>query len=423
MKGARAVKPDTLPSVVAEHAEEAAFLWLQRTHAVHAPNYSPRQFADLDERLAAHIDGLRVAGDDGWQCAAEALENEGPEDFFPAAVLAVESADGRFDDLLARAQAAPRAVPGLVSALGWVEPAHLGHRVKALLGGEAPLARKLGVAACALHRRDPGAVLDAALADEADSVRIRALRAAGELGRTDLLPRVRALLGEAKPELRFWAAWSAVLLGDRGHALDALRAFALEPGPRQMRAFQLALQALDVGAGHALLSECAGLPGAARLRIVGAGFVGDARYAPWLIEQMAQPAAARIAAEAFVGITGVDFNLEQMEVPPPEGFEDGPSEDPDDENVDLPEDAALPWPDAQRLQRWWQANAARFAPGSRWFLGQPVSEAACAQVLREGFQRRRVAAALHRTLLQPDMPLFPTSAPAWRQQRWLDRLG
>lgn len=414
---------DTLTAVIAEHVEEAAFLWLQRTHAVHAPNYAPTQFADLDERLAAHLDGLRVADDDGWQCAAEALENEGPEDFFPAAVLALEATDGRFDDLLVRAQAAPQAVPGLMSALGWVEPTQLGGRVKSLLDSEAPLARKLGIAACALHRRDPGTVLDAALADAADSVRIRALRAAGELGRTDLLPRVLALLGEAKPELRFWAAWSAVLLGDRRHALDALRACALEPGPRQMRAFQLALQALDVGAGHELLSECADLPSAARLRIVGTGFVGDARYAPWLIEQMVQPATARIAAEAFVGITGVDFNLEQMEVPPPDDFEDGPSEDPDDENVDLPEDVALPWPDVERVRRWWQANASRFTPGVRCFLGQPVSGAACVQTLREGFQRRRVAAALHRSLLEPGMPLFATSAPAWRQQRWLDQLG
>ena len=413
---------DTLAEVVAEHAEEAAFLWLQRNNAVHAPNYSHRQFADLDERLAAHVDGLRVAGDDGWRCAAEALHSAGPEDFFPAAVLAIESADGRFDELLARAQPAPQAVTGLMSALGWVEPEHLGGRVKALLGGDAPLARKLGITACALHRRDPGAALDAALDDTADSVRIRALRAAGELGRTDLLPHVLALLGEAKPELRFWAAWSAVLMGDRGHALDALRAFALEPGPRQLRAFQLVLQTLDVAAGHALLSECTGLPSAARLRIMGTGIVGDAHYAPWLIEQMAQPAAARIAAEAFVGITGVDFNLELMEVPPPEGFEDGPSEDPDDENVDLPEDVALPWPDVQRLHRWWQANAPRFAPGVRWFLGQPVSEAACAQVLCESFQRRRVAAALHRSMLQPGMPLFPTSAPAWRQKRWLSKI-
>ena len=50
---------DTLSCVVAEHADEASFLWLQRTSAVHAPNYSPQQFADLDERLAAHIDAGR----------------------------------------------------------------------------------------------------------------------------------------------------------------------------------------------------------------------------------------------------------------------------------------------------------------------------------------------------------------------------
>lgn len=412
-----------LPDVVAEHAEEASFLWLQRASAVHAPNYDPAQFAGLDERLAAHIDGLRVAGEEGWHCAVQAMDNGCPEDFFPAAVLALEAADGRFENLLERAAGLPEAVPGLISACGWVEPAQVGARVKALLASKPPLARKLGIAACALHRRDPGAVLDAAIAQGADSVRIRALRAAGELGRTDLLPQALALLAEAKPELRFWAAWCGVLLGDRRHALDATRAFALEPGPRQLKAFRLALLAMDVEAGHALLATCASLPGAARLRIIGAGYVGDARYAPWLIEQMANPATARIAAEAFVNITGVDLNLEQMEVPPPEGFEDGPSEDPDDENVDLPEDVALSWPDVEKIRRWWPANESRFAPGARFFLGRPVTEASCVQVLREGFQRQRVAAALHRSLLQPGMPLFPTSAPAWRQRRWLEQLG
>lgn len=101
-----------LSSVLDEHVDEAAFLWLQRAHAVHAPNYSPHQFADLDERLAAHLDGLRVAGEDGWQCAAEALENEGPEDFFAAAVLALEAGDGRFDELVAHTRQAPQTMPG-----------------------------------------------------------------------------------------------------------------------------------------------------------------------------------------------------------------------------------------------------------------------------------------------------------------------
>ena len=418
---------DTLAAVVAEHADESSFLWLQRASAVHAPNYDPQQFADLDERLAAHIDGLRVAGDEGWQHALALTDNEGAEDFFVAAVLAIEAIDGRFDALVERAKDLPEVVRGLISALGWVEPQHLGGRVKALLGDASPLRRKLGIAACALHRRDPGPVLDALIAGGAgsvpDSVRIRAIRAAGELGRIDLLPQLRAAFGEAKPELRFWAAWSAVLLGDRAQGLDALAAFALKSGLRQPRAFQLALQSLDVAAGHSLLLDSAVLPDALRLRIQGAGFIGDVRYVPWLIGQMAQPAVARIAGEAFATITGADFNLEQMEVPPPDDFEDGPTEDPDDENVELPEDITLPWPDAAVVQRWWQANQSRFVAGTRSFMGQPVSRAVCVGVLRGGFQRQRDAAALHLALLEPPTPLFATAAPAWRQQRALAAMG
>lgn len=418
---------DPLVSIVEEHADEASFLWLQRASAVQAPNYDPQQFADLDERLAAHIDGLRVAGDEGWQHALALTDNEGAEDFFVASVLAIESADTRFDDLVKRAKALPEVVPGLISSLGWVEPQHLGGRVKSLLDDASPLRRKLGIAACALHRRDPGPVLDAliagALGNVPDSVRIRALRAAGELGRSDLLPHLLAAFGEVKPELRFWSAWSAVLLGDRARGLEQLAVFALKSGPRQSRAFQFALQAMDVASGHALLLDSAVLPDAQRLRIQGAGFIGDVRYVPWLIEQMAQPAVARIAGEAFVTITGADFNLEQMEVPPPDDFEDGPTEDPDDENVELPEDIALPWPDAAVVQRWWQANQSRFTAGTRSFMGQPVSRVACLGVLRDGFQCQRVAAALHLALQEPQAPLFATAAPAWRQQRALAGMG
>jgi uncharacterized protein (TIGR02270 family) len=413
----------SLTPIVAEHAEEASFLWLQRASAVHAPNYSPQQFADLDERLTAHIDGLRVAGDEGWKCAAVALDNGGPDDFFPAAVLAMERPDAAFDALIERAGRAMEAVPGLVSALGWTSPSLLGGRVKALLGDSLPLRQKLGIAACALHRKDPGATLAAMLETTADSVRIRALRAAGELGRADLMPQIQAALVAVKPELRFWAAWSAVLLGDRGQALQALAAMASQPGPRQLRALQLALQTMDGASGHALLMELATVPDAQRLRIIGAGFNGDARYVPWLLEQMTQPAVARIAGEAFVNITGADFNLEQMETMPPDDFEDGPNEDPDDENVELPEDIALPWPNVERIKQWWSGHQTKFPSGARCFLGQPVTQEHCVDVLRQGFQRQRVAAALHLALLQPGTPLFPTSAPAWRQQRWLNKMG
>jgi uncharacterized protein (TIGR02270 family) len=409
----------TIESIVAEHLEEASFLWLQRAFAVHAPNYSPQQFADLDERLAAHIDGLRVAGEEGWKVVMEGLDNEGPEDFFTASVLAIEAQDERFEELIARAKGIPEVVPGLISALGWVSWQFIEGRVKSLLDDASPLKQKLGIAAYAMHRQDPGAALIHCLSSPVDSVRIRALRAAGEIGRKDAMPQIKAALAEAKPESRFWAAWSMVLLGDRGAALETLAGFTLKAGTRQLQALQLALLAMDTKAGHALLMQVADLPDASRLRIIGSGFIGDLHDVSWIIEQMSQPPLARVAAEAFVNITGADFNLDQLEAMPPEDFEEGPTEDPDDENVELPEDIALPWPNLKRIQQWWTAHHSGFQAGPRYFLGKPVTREHCIHVLKEGYQRQRVTAALHLLLLQPGTMLFPTSAPAWRQQRWL----
>ena len=53
--------------IVDQHAEEAAFLWLLRNAAVGAPHYNLQDLANLDERVEAHIDGLRIAGTPGWE--------------------------------------------------------------------------------------------------------------------------------------------------------------------------------------------------------------------------------------------------------------------------------------------------------------------------------------------------------------------
>ncbi|MBW2737521.1 MAG: hypothetical protein JRE64_01460, partial [Deltaproteobacteria bacterium] len=54
-----------IESIVEQHAEEAAFLWLLRDAAVQAPHYSLNDLADMDERVEANNDGLRVAGEAG----------------------------------------------------------------------------------------------------------------------------------------------------------------------------------------------------------------------------------------------------------------------------------------------------------------------------------------------------------------------
>ena len=47
--------------VLAQHAEEAAFLWLLRDAAVRAPHYGLADLAALDRRIAAHLDGSGIA--------------------------------------------------------------------------------------------------------------------------------------------------------------------------------------------------------------------------------------------------------------------------------------------------------------------------------------------------------------------------
>jgi uncharacterized protein (TIGR02270 family) len=126
-------------------------------------------------------------------------------------------------------------------------------------------------------------------------------------------------------------------------------------------------------------------------------------------------------------MTGLDLARLDLERKPPEGSGDGkfggPTEDPSDDNVAMDEDDSLPWPDAARLQDWWAGNAARLAPGQRWFMGEAPSAASCARVLREGYQRQRWAATLWAAVLKPGTRIFPVAAPTWRQKRWLEQMN
>ena len=67
------------------------------------------------------FDGLRIAGDEGWELVKEELKWEEPGEFFAAAELAFEGTDKfRIDLVLERLAKAPAGVPGVASALGWL---------------------------------------------------------------------------------------------------------------------------------------------------------------------------------------------------------------------------------------------------------------------------------------------------------------
>lgn len=412
-----------VPVVVSQHLEDAAALRSVRGVLVRAPHVKLLHLGRTDERLAAHLDGLSISGDYGAGLSRAALEVPGVGQLFVSTVLAIERRDAaQIDRLLSLMSVAPDAPRALSSAFGWVAPTLLRGFTAALLAGESPSARWLGLAACAQHRVDPGPPLAAAIEHADVHLRTRALRAAGELGRVDLLPACLAHLQDEPPVVALAAAWSAALLGDRGASMSTLRAMALTPGLTQLEALALAIFTADADAARGLVKQLAASGAPLRTLIKAAGWVGDAQVVPWLFKHMEDDGHARLAGEAFSFITGVDLAWLDLERKPPEKVAAGPNDDPNDDNVALDEDESLPWPDLPKLTAWWSKNAVRFPSGTRLFAGAPPTTSHCFQVLKEHTQRRRMAAAIYMSLLKPDAVLFNCAAPTRRQERLLAQM-
>jgi uncharacterized protein (TIGR02270 family) len=371
----------------------------------------------LDNRVEAHLDGLRIAGQSGWDVVKETLSFDEPCDLFAAGSLAFESGNRNWINfVMGSAAKNPEVTSGVISALGWLPYPQAQPHIQSLLSSPLANARALGIAASSIHRVNPGlALTEAIFADDA-LLRARALRAVGELGRVDLLPRMRGGLNDPNESARFAAAWSVTLLSPNLDSLNIVRTMAESPGPFSGKALQAAIRRMDLVAAKAWQASFSKRQGGLRNAIVAAGAIGDPEHVPWLIEQMKVEALARVAGEAFTMITGIDLAYDDLEKNAPEGFESGPTENPEDENVEMDPDEHLPWPDPALIQKWWTENQSRFQKGTRYLLGKPMSIEWLQQVLRVGRQRQRAAAALELTIRQPGRPLFEVRAPGFRQQ-------
>ncbi len=406
--------------VMGQHVEGVTFIHTHRAAAIVAPHFTLLALAKFDSRLDAHLDGLRVAGEEGWRFVEKELAWEEPCEVFAAAVLALESGDQtKIHSVLSVAAKTPDLSRGFISALGWLEYSQAEPHIKRLCASSSRAERRIGIAASAIHRKDPGRVLNDAVSDPDLLLRARAIRAVGELARIDLVSIIQRDLNADEIHCRFWAAWSTALLTGYSSATEVLRSIAESSGPYRERALQMALRRMNLAAAHVWQQQLARSPQNARLAVIGAGVIGDPSNVPWLIEQMGTPPLSRVAGESFTMITGVDLAYEDLDTDKPEGFESGPTEDPNDDNVEMDPDERLPWPDPALISKWWASHSSEFQPGVRHLIGKPITAEWMQQVLRQGRQRQRAAAALELAILHPGEPLFEVRAPGFRQQQIL----
>jgi uncharacterized protein (TIGR02270 family) len=419
-----------IPAVVDQHAEDVAMHWQNRRLAVDAPHQTLSTLARIDSRLQASLDGVRIATANKPLAEKNAEREEGLSVgyLFTDIVLAVEN--NAMTDLhrcFTIAKAMPEgkesadAQEAIQTAFAWVSRADLDLTLPKLLNSSSRFLRHIGFSTCASHQFNLIDSFETALIDSKAAFRAAALSTIAQLCNKTYLPACLAAITDPDQRCAFEAARACVLLGNKNSALPALTNMASIASPYRADALKLLLHIQPPEEVLTTLKPISKDPASIRLLIEAIAISGDPHYVPWLIQQMQDVKLARLAGESFCTVTGISLASAGLETTTPEAFSVGPSDDPNDDDVDLDKDEDLAWPNLEKINQWWRLNHQQYTKGRRYFMGKLPSIDHCTYVLKNGYQRQRKAAALHLSLLQPGTPLFNTSAPAWRQQRALSR--
>lgn len=396
------------PLVLQAHIEEAVFLFQQRDSAVSDPGCNLDDIVDLDSRLALHFRGLAAAGNSAGRHLSSVLISPDPGTVFTAWVVALQSGDGALLSRTVDAALTLQHQRAIVSATGWVPSKQFLGFADALLNSSSTAYQFIGLAGFATRRLDLGERLLALLRSPVSSIRVRACRAVGELGRNDLIPVLQSHFDCEDARERFWAIWSTCVLGDAS-ALPQLRGFVTNPFYVE-QAIQVYFRFCNTADAHSLLRTLAGDPKLERYAMIGSGIHGDPLFVGGLIPRMSSPALARVAGEAFCLITGMDSEAMTGMMSDTEVMESEQDE----------WDEELPWPGQSVVEGWWQDNRSRFKSGQRYLCGQTIDVGNCKRVLSVGLQRQRMAAAFELARLAPGRSLFAWKAPGLNQREAID---
>jgi uncharacterized protein (TIGR02270 family) len=290
-----------IPLLVRQHAEDAAFLYVQRGSAFHGHSWDETQLGRTDQRIAGNIAGLVAAGKTGLEIAAEYAETVGRAGEVFALAATAFAQDEAVEFTLAAGLGSAAGRKGLSGALAWTDPRLIGPQVRRWLKSAEEGLRFLGLVALSHHRSDPGPMLAGFLNDPSPEVRSRAARLAFELGRADLSGPLQDMAGgDVWPLLalaRFGKGaaplYDHAAIAEAQHADLALEA-ALIATPSQARE---------------RLGAMLRLPATRALALSRAGVTGDLSVAGWLWQQLDQEEDIEAARFALFDLYPLDPDL------------------------------------------------------------------------------------------------------------------
>ena len=404
--------------LVRRHAEDAAFYWTQHDGSAYSPRLTLAGLARFSHLLAAHLEGLEVAGSEGWTLALTSLERwKQPGETFVCAYLALLTGmETQLDSLLVQVRRNPEELlRGVISALACVPPSHALRVVQTWSGkADDPVLQTAALRGAAMIGTDGLNVLSQPvtqfLSSPTDHVRSAACRAASVIqGDPSLDAGLAACLTDPALSVR---AEAAITLGGRKHlqvkADSDINIIAAETlwlcvvgqvklhnvatgwhRKQTLRRLNRWVQHLAglIPMGHPRLSSLLEfMPARVALRFI--VYHGDPEYLSYVVGHMHEPDNARYAGWVWQTITGVDLRSNELHAHEPELDHDTAVLN--DARVDA--DLGIPLPNVDAISRF---SSVALKSGQPYLLGQMLTPANALTVLDNAVQAQRSIAAYY----------------------------
>ncbi len=346
------LKDRVLLDVMQEHLEELDFLWEAREASIYRWDFRPLHLGRLEERMEAHLDGLREGGGVAIELAQASLEGETWTLVAAAAWSLLVRADpitGPVVDLIANA--AGEASLGVRHALRHSSPALWMEAAQRKLPGGSDSAAVIWADALAFHRAAIPAGIIARLCGSGDPlIRRIAYSIRYRIGPPPTPPEIRIGVEDPDEVVRAWVLRAASRWGSK-EVLSLAREAAKRGAASDAEAV-LVLGAWGGAQELEFLQEAVGRKPVAGAALRGIGALGDPRGVPALLEGLRQPELAEAAGEAFTSLTGEPLGLVEST--------------PGGEGTDIP--------DPVEAVAFWEKERGRFRESTRYRWGKPVDD-------------------------------------------------
>jgi uncharacterized protein (TIGR02270 family) len=360
--------------ILEEHADEAAFLFRIRGLAFVSYRQSLHSLAGLEERLLAHLDGLRVAPELAWELCGDGLGSDQPGEAFVAGWLALHDDSHAQAAALEGALEEPASIEGLSGALRLTRAPGVEARLERLAAKESLPTRALALDALAFRGRPVEPARTRALLESDDSVaRMAGVNVAARCRQREFRTLLVDACGSSDEWLVIRALQALAAIGDSNAA-----GLARVASKRADRAGGAAIRLLGAigGAQEAatLTALVAGPHG--RVALLALGRLGDPTGVETLIAACDDPKLARAAGHGFEVLTGARLEADRLS---------RPGAPPDTEALELDPDDGLPWPDPERVRGWWARREEKPRRAERWRGGMAFEWEAVAREAADEF--------------------------------------